>query len=365
MKYIKYLIIALTGILAAACAEEDPYEVGAIDVTVTASQVTSTTATINVDLTKCAELFSDEAFNVDAYGSRYDQYCYVSLFEYTDWGRTENFVIRSTEFPSIINLTGKVTFKNLQPSTTYTFCVIITSPIGGVAYRRDDFTFTTTKEGDYSALADISPYEVTVGDQLAIINFKTPISFDRYSSTITVSKNRDMSDPLTASDSRAAEEFQGVELSSDRDYYMDVAEYTLAFKGLSPNTTYYWTIKGDVNVDGTSVSGFTSDVYTFTTTDKPDAITANVISSIIAGINRHSDYCSLDSHFNFTNDDLNCDGYIGLYTLPDEISLNSYLEYSKDYSLYMRLSSSGKYNGHFVDFHDFNYNSVLRTPDKQ
>lgn len=358
MKYIQYLAIALTGVFAASCAEEEPEVVGDFNPKATVSQITATTASITVDLTGCPYL--NELTEND-----FSNCCVQLMDEYLSWDFQKSFSLTSYDRPGEVKLINMVSYTNLTPNTTYYYYILIPSPVGELCYRTDSFTFTTAKEGDYSALADISPYEVTVGDQLAIINFKTPISFDRYSSTITVSKNRDMSDPLTASDSRAAEEFQGVELSSDRDYYMDVAEYTLAFKGLSPNTTYYWTIKGDVNVDGTSVSGFTSDVYTFTTTDKPDAITANVISSIIAGINRHSDYCSLDSHFNFTNDDLNCDGYIGLYTLPDEISLNSYLEYSKDYSLYMRLSSSGKYNGHFVDFHDFNYNSVLRTPDKQ
>ncbi len=358
MKYIKYLAIALTGVFAASCAEEDPAVVGDFNPKATVSQITATTASITIDLTGCPYL---NDLTQDDYPS-----CSVQLMDYINsWDGYKSFSLTSYDHPGVVSLVNTVTYTNLTPNTTYRFYLELPSPVGDISYRSADYTFTTAKEGDYSALADISPYEVTVGDQLAIINFKTPISFDRYSSTITVSKNRDMSDPLTASDSRAAEEFQGVELSSKRDYYTDVEEYTLAFKGVKPNTTYYWTIKGDVEVNGISVPGFTSDVYSFTTTDKPDAITANVISSIIAGINRHTDYCSLDSHFNFNYDDFNYDGYIGLYTLPDYVSVNSYLEYSKDYLYYLRLNASGKYNGHFIDFRDFNYNSVLRTPDKQ
>lgn len=358
MKYIKYLAIALTGVFAASCAEEEPEAVGDFNPKATVSQITATTASITVDLTGCPYL---NDLTQDDYPS-----CSVQLMDYINsWDGYKSFSLTSYDHPGVVSLVNTVTYTNLTPNTTYRFYIGLPSPVGELCYRTDSFTFTTAKEGDYSALADISPYAVTVGDQLAVINFKSHISFDRYGSTITVSKNRDMSDPLTVSDSRATEEFQGVELSSEHDYYMDLEEYSLAFKGVKPNTTYYWTIKGDVEVNGISVPGFTSDVYSFTTTDKPDGITANVISTLMEGIERYSDYCALDTYFNFTNDKVNCDGYISLYPLDENVSMNSYLEYSTDYSYYMRLSSSGRYNGHFIDFRDFNYNSVLRTPDKQ
>lgn len=358
MKYIKYLAIALTGVFAASCAEEEPEAVGDFNPKATVSQITATTASITVDLTGCPYL---NDLTQDDYPS-----CSVQLMDYINsWDGYKSFSLTSYDHPGVVSLVNTVTYTNLTPNTTYRFYIELPSPVGELCYRTDSFTFTTAKEGDYSALADISPYDVTVGDQLAVINFKSHISFDRYGSTITVSKNRDMSDPLTVSDSRATEEFQGVELSSEHDYYMDLEEYSLAFKGVKPNTTYFWTIKGDVEVNGISVPGFTSDVYSFTTTDKPDGITANVISTLMEGIERYSDYCALDTYFNFTNDKVNCDGYISLYTLDENVSMNSYLEYSTDYSYYMRLSSSGRYNGHFIDFRDFNYNSVLRTPDKQ
>ena len=358
MKYIKYLAIALTGVFAASCAEEEPEAVGDFNPKATVSQITATTASITVDLTGCPYL---NDLTQDDYPS-----CSVQLMDYINsWDGYKSFSLTSYDHPGVVSLVNTVTYTNLTPNTTYRFYIELPSPVGELCYRTDSFTFTTANEGDYSALADISPYDVTVGDQLAVINFKSHISFDRYGSTITVSKNRDMSDPLTVSDSRATEEFQGVELSSEHDYYMDLEEYSLAFKGVKPNTTYYWTIKGDVEVNGISVPGFTSEVYSFTTTDKPDGITANVISTLMEGIERYSDYCALDTYFNFTNDKVNCDGYISLYTLDENVSMNSYLEYSTDYSYYMRLSSSGRYNGHFIDFRDFNYNSVLRTPDKQ
>lgn len=358
MKYIKYLVIALTGVFAASCAEEEPEVVGDFNPKATVSQITATSASITIDLTGCPYL---NELTQDDYQS-----CSVHLMDNIDyWEAYKSFSLTSYDHPGEVTLVNTVTYTNLTPNTTYRFYIELPSPVGDVTYRTDSFTFTTAKEGDYSALADISPYEVTVGDQLAIINFKSHISFDRYSSRITISEHPDMSDTLTTTGSRAADGLQGVELSSERDYYMDVEEYTLAFKGVKPNTTYYWTIKGDVNVDGTQVPGFTSDVYTFTTTDKPDAITANVISTLMEGINRYTNYCSLDTYFNFTNDNVNCDGYISLYTLNENVSLNSHLEYSTDYSYYMRLSSSGRYNGHYVALRDFNYNSVLRTPDKQ
>lgn len=369
MKYIKYLIIALTGILAAACAEEDPYEVGAIDVTVTASQVTSTTATINVDLTKCAELFSDEAFNVDAYGSRYNQYCYVSLFEYTDWGRTENFVIRSTEFPNIINLTGKVTFKNLQPSTTYTFCVIITSPIGGVAYRRDDFTFTTTKEGDYSALADISPYEILVNDNICVLGFGA--IFDISPKSITLSENEDLSNPLIKLDELNHNSGAVIE-RVNWDSYTTSYEYTVFFKGLKANTKYYWAFSGDFDSHtGLNLHDFETEIYSFTTKDGPDDVFSALIESSMntkfkINFNR---YCSFDNTINYDYAGLNCRGTINLAKTPESTQKAdcSLLQLSTDYYFDMHFSQIvGTYNGHQINLYNFNYipqNPTIRTPD--
>ena len=64
MKYIKYIIIALTAAFAAACAEEEPCEFGSLDAKASVSQITDTSATINVDLTNCAEIFEQIPFNL-------------------------------------------------------------------------------------------------------------------------------------------------------------------------------------------------------------------------------------------------------------------------------------------------------------
>lgn len=165
MKYIKYLIIALTGIFAAACAGDEPTSVGTIEPKITVSQITATTASITVDLSECISLFADMEDGISS------GRCTVVLSTdyYGDY--SESFELGYYNTDSFgLNLIGTVEFYNLTPNTTYRYCIDIPTSIGDVSYRNDEYTFTTTPEGDYSSLDGIKPYEVLLGDKFAVIN---------------------------------------------------------------------------------------------------------------------------------------------------------------------------------------------------
>ena len=357
MKYIKYLIIALTGIFAAACAGDEPYEVGKLEIKASVSAVTATSVTINIDLRDCAELFTDEVMD---YGHQnyHITNCFVTILEYSD-NLTNSFEILSHEHPNTLNLTGSVTFTGLQPSTTYTYCVRIPSAIGCVAYRSADFTFTTAPEGDYSSLNGIKLYEVLLGDKFAVINYET--IFNEYKTSITISENPDMSNPLEISPDNLFFGYQGAVIYD----FPYSSENSIVFKGLKPNTKYYWTLAGDVTYNGTMLNNFKSEVYSFTTRNEPIEIFNDIIKSI--EIKDFCNRCWVD--VTFPTAELEGD----LHLIREFIDSSSWLEadnkdleFSHEYSYYISIKEyTGTINGHSFSINDFNYipsESILNTP---
>ena len=136
MKYLKYLLIAIIGLFAAGCAEEDPMSLGVLNPKVTVSQITATTAVISVDLSDCAELIPDGDCTCCVYTNA------ISHF----WDRS--FTIRSKNNPETLHLSEILTLEDLDPSTTYQFCIGISSVFGEwqpIFFTSPDYTFTTAQ----------------------------------------------------------------------------------------------------------------------------------------------------------------------------------------------------------------------------
>lgn len=142
MKHLKYITIAFIGLLAAGCAEEDPIAFGALNPKVSVSQITDTSANVTVDLTDCAEIIPKN-----------ERYCYCKvLIDRTNrdsyYLSDPDFLIRSYENPEILNLVGTVSFRHLQPSTTYHIYIEISSVFGEwqpITFTSPDYTFTTAQ----------------------------------------------------------------------------------------------------------------------------------------------------------------------------------------------------------------------------
>lgn len=354
MKYIKYLIIALTGIFAAACAGDEPTSVGTIEPKITVSQITATTASITVDLSECISLFADMEDGISS------GRCTVVLSTdyYGDY--SESFELGYYNTDSFgLNLIGTVEFYNLTPNTTYRYCIDIPTSIGDVSYRNDEYTFTTTPEGDYSSLDGIKPYEVLLGDKFAVINYET--IFAEYGTNITISENPDMSNPLEVSPDNLFFGYQGTVIYD----FSGTSENSIVFKGLKPNTKYYWILTGDVVYNGSMLNNFKSEVYSFTTRNEPIEIFNDIIKSI--EIKDFCNRCWVD--VTFPTAELEGD----LHLIREFIDSNSWLEadnkdleFSHEYSYYISIKEyTGTINGHSFLINDFNYipsESILNTP---
>ena len=138
MKYLKYLYIAILGLFAAACAEEDPMSLGTLNPKVTISDVTSTSANISVDLSDCGESTHERGCRIVLLdgGNCLDMYWSYDLDErpFKDDQMNKYGIIFS--------------LSELQPSTTYTFYVEILSVLGSsqdITLTSPDFTFTTAQ----------------------------------------------------------------------------------------------------------------------------------------------------------------------------------------------------------------------------
>lgn len=243
MKYLKYLFVALLGLFTAACAEEDPRSIGALNPKVTVSQITATTANITIDLTDCAELIPNP-------------YCRCWLIinntQISDW-----FIVRSDDNPTKLKLAYTAKFQYLTPSTTYQFYIEITDVFGtaqSVVCRSNDFTFTTAKEGDYSAITKLEPYEILISDNLCEIGFKS--NFLMYLESIVISENSDLSHPISLLDSTV----------KTNHYKAGYTEYIITFRNLKPNTTYYWAVSGRFNTSMAPLpQEYRSEIFKFTT----------------------------------------------------------------------------------------------------
>ena len=144
---------------------------------------------------------------------------------------------------------------------------------------------------------------------------------------------------------------------------------SIIFDNLKPNTTYYWVLKGKAYLNGIDIQDYTSDVYSFTTTDDAGELLSNFVKSITVKADFFNHYCACQIDASESNDLNLTEKNVVFSTSQDFSSLvdNQLLNFSTEYYYRLNLNNSSiTHSGQTLTFQNIKYtpkNNIIRTPD--